>query len=103
MEPQGNDIATQFAAISGEFIASIEGLSESDFAKTCAAEQCTVAALASHMANVFGAQVDWVQDIVAGRSLPEITMADIHQNNAKQPQQMLISTGMLCWSVCGRD
>ena len=35
------------------------------------------------MANVFGAQVDWVQDIVAGRPLPEITMADIHQNNAK--------------------
>jgi hypothetical protein len=84
MDTRGADLAVRFAQVSDAVIAAVEGLSESDLARECAAERCTVGALAGHVAMVFEVQVDWVQAILAGRPLPEVTMADIDRNNAEQ-------------------
>jgi hypothetical protein len=84
MDTRGEKLATQFEHVSGAFVAALEPLDETDLARQCAAEQCTVAALAAHIATVYDAHVDWVPAMVTGRPLPHITMADIDRNNAKQ-------------------
>lgn len=80
---QGKELAAQFAQVHGA-VAAVAALDASDLARPCAAEQCTVAALAGHIAQVYGGNADWVRAIVAGRTLPDITMADIDRNNAEQ-------------------
>jgi hypothetical protein len=84
MATQREELATQFADVSSAFIAAVEQLDESDLSLVCAAEQCTVAALVSHLSMVYDAHTDWVPRMQQGQALPDLTMDDIHRNNAKQ-------------------
>jgi hypothetical protein len=80
----GVELAKRFADVSGAFLATVEGLDEADLARTTAEEQWTIGALAGHVATVIGVQSDWVEMVLAGTPLPQVTMDDIHHGNAEQ-------------------
>lgn len=84
MSTHGEDLAKRFAALSDTVIAEIDRLDSADLAKTSTPEQWTVAALACHIANVYGGQADWTGLIVSDQPLPEITMTDIDAMNAAE-------------------
>jgi hypothetical protein len=84
MGTQGEQLADQFARVHGDVVAAVAELDGVDLARRCAAEQVTVAALAGHIAQVYGVNAGWVQLMVAGQPLPDITMADIDRINAEQ-------------------
>lgn len=84
MSTRGEELAARFAALADEVIAEIGRLDSTDLAKTCEAEQCTVAALACHLANVYGGLADWIGMVVTDQPLPDITMTDIDAMNAAE-------------------
>jgi hypothetical protein len=84
MSTRGEDLATRFTELSDTVVAEIDHLDSSDLAKVSEPEQWTVAALACHIANVYGGQADWTGLIVSDQPLPEITMADIDAMNAAE-------------------
>src|SRR5215204_3450459 len=84
MSTRGEDLAKRFTELSETVIAEIDRLDSSDLTKVSDPEQWTVAALASHIANVYGGQADWTGLIVSNQALPEITMDDIHGMNAAE-------------------
>jgi hypothetical protein len=84
MTSSGADLAERFALLSGNIITTVEQSSDAELSRISAAEQWTAGALASHIAMVTAGITGWVQDMVDGRELPNLTMDDIHGNNAEQ-------------------
>src|SRR5690349_9202402 len=84
MSTRGEDLAKRFAVLSDDVISEVDRLDPADLAKKSAPEQWTVAALACHIANVYGGQADWTGLIVSDQPLPEITMTDIDAMNAAE-------------------
>ena len=76
--------ARQFEEESQRLISEVESFSPEQMQAHCTGEQCTVAALATHIANVHKLGVDWIETAAAGGSLPEVTMDDVHAMNADQ-------------------
>jgi hypothetical protein len=64
-------------------ITAVEPLDAASLRQPCPVEQCTVAALACHIAAVHGAIAGVVQAMVAGEALPSLTMEDIDRTNAE--------------------
>jgi hypothetical protein len=87
MDSRGADLAQRFEQVSDDVITLVEGLNDADLARESVEEQWTLRALAGHLAAVFDAHVDWVPAIIAGGPLPEVTMDDIHRNNAKMAEK----------------
>jgi hypothetical protein len=83
MHAQESDLMTRYAQVLDAVIAAIEPLDAASLRLPCAAERCSVAALASHIATVHRAAAGFVQAIVAGEPLPPLTMDDIDRNNAE--------------------
>lgn len=84
MSQRAADLADQFEHSSRELIAIVQQLSPSQLQARCAGEQCTVAALASHVAGVHPLAAGWIQTAAAGEPLPEITMEMLDEENARQ-------------------
>lgn len=76
--------AMEFEEQSQRFISELEGYSPEQMQAHCEGEQCTVAALASHIAGVHALGADWIETAAAGGPLPEVTMDDVHAMNAEQ-------------------
>jgi hypothetical protein len=76
--------ARQFEEHSRRFISEIEGYSPAQMQARCEGEQCTVAALASHIAGVHTLVADWIKAAGGGGPLPKVTMDDVHAANAEQ-------------------
>jgi hypothetical protein len=84
MDTQGDELACRFEAAHRAVLAVVEGLDEAQLNAHCAAEQCTAAALACHVAEAHALIAEWVRAAAAGEALPEITMADIDRSNAER-------------------
>jgi hypothetical protein len=78
------DLADEFEQASRNLIHVVENLTPEQLRARCEGEQCTVAALASHVAGVHPLAARWVQSAAAGEPLPELTMDMVHEANAKQ-------------------
>ena len=84
MSARAEAYATQFEDLSQQFIASVERYTPAQMQLICEGEQCTVAALASHIAEGHPVIADWVVTAAAGGPLPSVTMDDIDAMNAEQ-------------------
>jgi hypothetical protein len=84
MGTQAEELARRFEAAHRAVVETVESLDEAQFGTRCEAEQCTVAALACHVAEAHAAIAEWVRAAAAGEALPEITMADIDRINAER-------------------
>lgn len=84
MTNRAETYARQFDDHSRRLIAEVEGFSPEQLQARCAGEQCTVAALASHIADVHILVGGWIEQALAGEPLPEVTMDDIHAVNGEQ-------------------
>jgi hypothetical protein len=84
MSKRVQELADRFSQLSQEFISIIEGCTDDQLRARCEGEQCTVAALASHVAAVHELAADWIQASASGQPLPPITMGMIDQANAEQ-------------------
>jgi hypothetical protein len=84
MSTRADVYANQFDDLSRQFIADVESYTPDQMQAVCAGEQCTVAALASHVAEGHTAIAGWVATAAAGDPFPPITMDDIDAMNAEQ-------------------
>ena len=84
MDTQTEELATRFEAAHRAVVEAVEGLDETQLGAHCAAEQCTAAALACHVAEAHAVIAEWVRAAAAGEALPEITMADVDRINAER-------------------
>ena len=83
MDTHASDLTTRYAQTLAAVIAAVEDLDAASLRLPCAAERCSVAALANHIAAVQSNTAGFVQAIVAGEALPSLTMEDIDHINAE--------------------
>jgi hypothetical protein len=84
MGRRAEELADRFSQLSQEFISIIEGCTPDQIRTRCQGEQCTVAALASHVAAIQALAAEWIQIAASGQPLPHITMETVNQANAEQ-------------------
>ena len=84
MSNRAETYAREFDEHSRQIIAAVEGYSPAQMQARCAGEQCTVAALASHIADVHVLVGGWIEQALAGEPLPQVTMDDVHAVNGEQ-------------------
>lgn len=75
-------LSSRYARALGDALATVEQLDPDDMRRQSPENQCSVAALAAHIASVHETVAGWVQTLIAGEALPPITMSDIDRNNA---------------------
>lgn len=77
MSDQAKGLAASLKAFNAEVMGFVERCSEEDWAKMCVPEEWSVGVTARHIgAGHFGI-VDWVEKMVAGEKLPDMTEQDI--------------------------
>jgi hypothetical protein len=84
METRAADLKSRYAQVLDDVLATVEPLPAAALRQRCPEDQCSVAALASHIAMVHGNVAGWVESVLAGEPLPPLTMADIDRLNAEQ-------------------
>src|SRR5690349_13977451 len=84
MSDRAQELASRFDQFSREFITTIEELEPHQLQARCAGEQCTLAALATHVAKVHSLAGDWIQMLASDQPLPDVTMDMIDRANAVQ-------------------
>lgn len=87
MHARAHDLADRFDEARGAVVDTIASYSEEQLRTFCEPEQCTVAALACHVGLAHALVAGWVEAIVAGQPLPELTMAMVDAANAKTARQ----------------
>ena len=76
-------LANELQQVTDEVAAFVEAAPDEAWQRACAAEQCTVAALACHIADGYSNILDsLVKPIVDGREGPRFAMEDLAQWNA---------------------
>ncbi len=83
MTTRAEDLASQFTAINGEYLAVVDACSDAQWGETCPADGRTVALVAHHMATVQGAMAGMIGAAMSpdGLSLA-ISADDVEQMNA---------------------
>jgi hypothetical protein len=84
MSARAESYANEFEQLSQQFIAQVEGCTPRQMQARCEGEQCTVAALASHVAEGHPAIVEWIELVATGQPLPPVTMDDLNAMNEEQ-------------------
>jgi hypothetical protein len=84
MDSRAEELADRFSRSSRQFISIIEDCTPDQLRARCEGEQCTVAALASHVGAIHQLAADWIQIAASGQPLPHITMEDVDRANAEQ-------------------
>jgi hypothetical protein len=84
MGDRADMLADRFSQLSQEFIELIESFTPAQMQARCDAEQCTVAALGSHVAGIYRLTAGWIQTAASGQPLPPVTMEMVDQANAIQ-------------------
>jgi len=88
MSTRAEQLADELQQVTDEVGAYIEGIPDEAWQRTCAAEQCTVAALACHIADSYGPILDGlVKPIADGTEGPHFTTDDLAQWNAAAAQE----------------
>jgi len=84
MSQRAAALADRFHQAREEFIRTIDGCTTDQLQTQCHGEQCSIAALASHVAGVHALGADLVRTAAAGEPLPTLTIDDINAMNAEQ-------------------
>jgi hypothetical protein len=84
METHAADLTSRYARVLEAVVATVEPLPAASLRRRCSEDRCSVAALAGHVAAVHGTVAGWVGSILAGESLPPLTMAEIDRLNAER-------------------
>ena len=88
MSTRAEQLADELQQASDEVIASIEAIPDAAWQRTCAAEQCTVAALTCHIADGYGPILEGlVKPITEGTEGPRYSMEELAQWNAAAAQE----------------
>lgn len=84
MSARAETYVKQFQDLSQDLISTLEDYTPEQMQARCAGEQCTVSALASHIAVVHPMAADWVQKAAEGETMPSLTMDMVNVMNAEQ-------------------
>ena len=86
MSQRAKDLANRFTAFNNEMISFVENCSDDDWQKVTSGEKWPVGVVAHHVAAAHYGVLDWAKMIVAGETLPEISMDAVDQMNAKHAE-----------------
>ena len=88
MSARAEQLADELQQVTDEVAAFIEGIPDEAWQRTCADEQCTVAALACHIADGYGPILEGlVKPIAEGTEGPRFSAEDLAQWNAAAAQE----------------
>ena len=87
MKQQAKDLAERLSAFNNDLLAFVDNCSEEDWRKVCSGEGWTVGVVAHHVAAGHCGSLDLVKMIVAGETLPPLTMDVIHKMNAQHARE----------------
>ena len=87
MNQRVNDLAERLTTFNYDMISFVENCSDDDWQKVTSGEQWPVGVVAHHVAAGHYGVLDWAKMIVAGEALPELTMDEIDQMNAKHAKE----------------
>jgi uncharacterized damage-inducible protein DinB len=88
MSTRAEQLADELQQVTDEVVASIEAVPDAAWQRACADEQCTVAALACHIADGYSGVLDnLVKPIAEGQEGPRYSMEDLAQWNAAAAQE----------------
>ena len=76
-------LAERFEEANRAVRVAIASATDERLRETCAAERCTAAALACHVANVHEVIGGWVRSLADGQPLPQLTMEEVDRVNAE--------------------
>src|SRR4051794_24400514 len=82
-ETRSADLMSRYGLVLESVLATVEPLPATSMRLRCREDQCSVAALAGHIARVHSTAANWIGSVLAGEPLPPLTMADIDRLNAE--------------------
>ena len=86
MNQKAKELAEKFTIFNNEMLALVENCTDEDWQKVCGGEQWTVGVVAHHVAAGHYSSLDFVKIIVAGETLPPLTMDTIDRMNVQHAQ-----------------
>ena len=86
MSQKAKELVERFDALNNELISFVEKCSDENWKKVVSGEEWTVGVVTRHVAGGHYGLLDFAKNIVAGNALPEISMDQIDQINAKHVQ-----------------
>jgi len=92
MSQKAKELAERFNGLNNELISFVEKCSDEDWKKVVSGEGWTVGVVMRHVAGGHYGLLDFAKNIVAGNAIPEISMEQIDQMNAKHAQDHADST-----------
>jgi hypothetical protein len=88
MSERATNLADQLEAVVTEAVSTVESIPDEKWTAFCEPEQCTVAALATHIGNsCAGVMTALVQPIAEGRPTLPITQEQLHAGNAQNARE----------------
>lgn len=87
MNQQAKKLAERLSAFNNDLIAFVDNCSEEDWRQVCSGEGWTVGVVARHVAAAHCGSLDLVKMIVAGETLPPLSMEVIHHLNAQHARE----------------
>ena len=87
MSQKVDTLVEKLATFNNEMLAIVENCTDEDWQKVCGGEQWTVGVVAHHVAAGHYSSLDLVKMIVAGETLPSLTMDTIDRMNAQHAQE----------------
>ena len=87
MSQRTKELVERVTAFNNDFISFVENCSDEEWRKVCSGEGWTVGVVAHHVAAGHLGAIDFVRMIVAGETIPEITMEAIDQMNAQHAKE----------------
>jgi len=87
MSQKAKELLERFNAINNELISLVEKCPDEDWKKVVSGEEWTLGVVMRHVAGAhFGFLLDLAKNMVEGKPLPEMSMDQIDQMNAKHAQ-----------------
>lgn len=88
MSERANNLGDQLSAVVDDVIATVSSIPDGKWTAFCEPEQCTVAALASHIgSSASGVMSFLVQPLAEGEPTPPITAEHVHAGNAQNANE----------------
>jgi hypothetical protein len=87
MNQRAKELAERLTTFNNDMISCVENCSDEDWQKVTSAEQWPVGVVARHVAAGHYGALEFAKMIVAGETLPELTMDTLDQNNAKHAEE----------------
>ena len=87
MNQKAKELAEKFTTFNKEMLSIVENCTDEDWQKESGGEKWTVGVVAHHVAAGHYSSLDLVKMIVAGETLPPLTMDTIDRMNAQHAQE----------------